>query len=182
MHRKRPCEPIPGQSEITKQSQILTNDADSRALSAAISSDFALYNKILAVAVSRLAGASARGRMEPGSRVTVVRKSPEDGQYRQVNVTLDDKPFATLMYDRIASLPVAPGHHTLRVDNTWNKQTVEFDLAPDEHIQFRTINRLGRFTWFLVAIIGVGPMYVSVEREPVPNLAEHGVSDGEDSN
>jgi hypothetical protein len=41
---------------------------------------------------------------------------------------------------------------------------VELNLAPGEHARFRTVNRGGRFTWFLVGTLGVGPMYVSIER------------------
>jgi|SRR6266403_828541 hypothetical protein len=103
--------------------------------------------------------------MEAESQVTVTRASPEDVQQRQIIVKLDDEPFATLMYGRRATRSVPPGHHVLRVDNTWNKKTIEFDLAPGEHAKFKTISRAGRFTWFLVAALGAGPMYVSVERE-----------------
>lgn len=105
--------------------------------------------------------------MEPEaikSYVTVTRTSPEDLQDRQVIVTIDDRPFATLMYGKTATREVAPGLHSLRVDNTWNKQTIRFNLAPGEHLRFRTINRSGRFTSFL-ASFGAGPIYVSVERE-----------------
>ena len=31
------------------------------------------------------------------------------------------------------------------------------------------INRVGRFTWFLVAILGAGPMYVTIQPESVQN-------------
>jgi hypothetical protein len=52
------------------------------------------------------------------------------------------------------------------VDNTWNKRELSFDLAPGEHAKFGTVSRPGRLSWFLVAMFGFGPMYVSVEREP----------------
>ena len=80
-------------------------------------------------------------------------------------VTLDGEPFATLMYGQSAARAVAPGRHSLRVDNTWNKKKIDFDLALGEHLKFRTINRAGRFTFFLAAL-GVGPMYVSIKPEP----------------
>jgi hypothetical protein len=100
------------------------------------------------------------------SKVTVARTSPDDVKQRQVILKLNGEPFATLMYGKTATKSVEPGHHTLRADNTWNKKTIEFDLAPGEHTKFRVVNRAGRFTWWLVAALGAGPMYVSIEREP----------------
>ena len=98
------------------------------------------------------------------ARITVTRTSPEDIQDRQVIVTLDDQRFAMLLYGKSATHVVAPGLHTLRVDNTWNKQMIRFSIAAGEHLRFRTINRAGRFTSFL-ASFGAGPIYVSIERE-----------------
>jgi hypothetical protein len=56
------------------------------------------------------------------------------------------------------------------VDNTWNWKNVEFNATAGEHVRFQTVNRGGRFTWFLVGTLGVGPMYVQIERvtETVP--------------
>ncbi len=99
------------------------------------------------------------------SHITVFRTSPDDVQQRQIIVELDGQPFSTLMYGQSASAAAAPGHHILRVDNTWNKRQLEFDLAPGEHAKFRTVSRTGRLSWFLVAMFGFGPMYVSIEPE-----------------
>jgi hypothetical protein len=99
------------------------------------------------------------------SRVTVSRTSPTDVQQRQMIVKLDDEPFATLLYGETVTREVEPGHHRLSVDNTWVWKTVEFDLAAGEHAKFRVINRAGRFTWWMVALLGAGPMYVTIERE-----------------
>jgi hypothetical protein len=97
-------------------------------------------------------------------RVTVSRTSPDDIQQRQIVVKLDGKRLGELMYGDEISREVEPGPHRLQVDNTWNWKTVELNLAPGEHARFRTVNRGGRFTWFLVGTLGVGPMYVSIER------------------
>ncbi len=59
---------------------------------------------------------------------------------------------------------IEPGPHRLQVDNTWNWKTVEFNAVPGGHVRFQTVNRGGRFTWFLVGTIGVGPMYVSLKQ------------------
>src|SRR5438128_1901826 len=99
------------------------------------------------------------------SQVTVSRNSDDDVKVRQVIVTLDDQPFATLVFGKTATRSAPPGHHRLRVDNTWNRKTIEFDLAPGEHAKFRTVSRSGRFTAFMLALLGAGPMYVSIEKE-----------------
>jgi hypothetical protein len=98
------------------------------------------------------------------SRVTVSRTNPEDTKQRQIIVKLDGKRLGELMFGDEISRPVEPGPHRLQVDNTWNRKTVDLNVAAGEHVRFRTVNRMGRFTWFLVGTIGVGPMYVSIER------------------
>jgi hypothetical protein len=98
------------------------------------------------------------------SRVTVSRTNPEDTKQRQIIVKLDGKRLGELMFGDEISRPVEPGRHRLQVDNTWNWKTIDINVAPDEHVRFRTVNRMGRFTWFLVGTLGVGPMYVSIER------------------
>jgi len=103
---------------------------------------------------------------ETESRITVSRTSPDDVQQRQIIVELDGLPFSTLMFGQSASAAVAAGRHILRVDNTWNKRQIEFELAPGEHAKLRTVSSPGRLSWFLVAMFGFGPMYVSVEHEP----------------
>lgn len=103
--------------------------------------------------------------MSPESQLTISRTNPDDVQQRQVIVDLDGEPFDILMFGQSATRSIAPGPHRLLVNNTWNKKTVEFEASPGEHVKFSTVNRAGRLTWFLVALIGAGPMYVSIERE-----------------
>jgi hypothetical protein len=98
------------------------------------------------------------------SRISISRTDPKDIQQRQIIVKLDGKRLGELMHGDELSRVVEPGRHRLQVDNTWNWKTVEFNLAPGEHARFRTVNRPGRFTWFLVGTLGVGPMYVSIDR------------------
>jgi hypothetical protein len=98
------------------------------------------------------------------SRLTVSRTSSTDVQQRQVIVNLDGEPFAVLMYGKSASRAIEPGRYRLRFDNTWVKKTVEFTVADGEHVKFMVINRMGRFTWWMVAVLGAGPMYLTIER------------------
>ena len=96
--------------------------------------------------------------------VTVSRTDPDDIKQRQIIVKLDGKRLGELMHGDEISRPVEPGPHRLQVDNTWNWKNIEFNLAPGEHARFLTVNKMGRFTWFLVGTLGVGPMYVSIQR------------------
>lgn len=100
------------------------------------------------------------------SRVTVSRTSPDDIKQRQIIVKLDGKRLGELMSGEEISQVVEPGGHRLQVDNTWNWKNLDFTVAPGEHARFQAINRGGRFTWFLVGTLGVGPMYVHLERLP----------------
>src|ERR1700753_4270525 len=105
------------------------------------------------------------------SRLTVSRTHPEDIRQRQIVVKLDGKRLGELMFGDEISRPVEPGPHRLTVDNTWNWKNLDFTVTEGEHVRFRAVNRGGRFTWFLVGTIGVGPMYVSVERVNEPEGA-----------
>jgi len=102
---------------------------------------------------------------EPEARLSIARTAPDDLKQRQVIIQLDGEWIADLLYDHSITRAIQAGHHHLRVDNTWNKKKIEFDAAPGEDVKFRVVNRAGRFTWFLVASLGAGPMYVSIERE-----------------
>ncbi|MBI4902459.1 MAG: hypothetical protein HY820_02410 [Acidobacteria bacterium] len=104
-------------------------------------------------------------------RVTIVRDSPKDNQQRQLIVKLDDKHFATLFYGKKATITVPSGPHRLRVDNTFLWKNLPFDIAPGEHITFQLINRSGKLTWWMVSVIGAGPMYISIERQSAEKLS-----------
>jgi len=100
------------------------------------------------------------------SRLTVTRNSPADVQQRQVIVKLDGERFAVLLYDESATQEIEPGDHQLRFDNTWIKKTIEFHIADGEQVTYNVINRAGRLTWWMVAALGAGPMYLTIERQP----------------
>jgi hypothetical protein len=97
--------------------------------------------------------------------ITIRRTSNNDVQQRQIIVKLDGENVGELFYGDTVSVPVTPGHHRLRVDNTWNWKTVELDVVAGDHLKFQTVSRAGRFTWFLVSVLGAGPIYVSIKRE-----------------
>jgi hypothetical protein len=99
------------------------------------------------------------------AKITLRRNSPDDIQLRQIIVKLDGQPVAELLYGGTVTIPVTPGRHKLRVDNTWNWKTLDLDISPGAHLKFLTVNRPGRFTWFLVGTLGAGPMYVSIHAD-----------------
>jgi hypothetical protein len=101
----------------------------------------------------------------PQAQITIRRDSPDDVQQRQIVVNLDGERVGELLYGKTLTIPVAPGHHTLLVDNTWNRKTLDLDVSPGDHLKFQAVSRAGRFTWFLVSLLGAGPMYVSIQQQ-----------------
>jgi hypothetical protein len=101
---------------------------------------------------------------EQNTLLTVERTAESDVRHRQVIVSIDEQPFATLLFGKSETKPIAPGHHTLKAYNTLVWKTVEFDVAEGEHAKFQVINRPGRWTYLLVTLLGVGPIYLTIER------------------
>jgi len=97
--------------------------------------------------------------------LTVNRNAPEDAQQREIQIYLDGDRIGELLYGQTMSKEIAPGPHTLLVDNTWNKQTSEFTAAENEEILFIAQNTSGRFSQFLLMIFGAGPVRVSLARQ-----------------
>jgi hypothetical protein len=106
------------------------------------------------------------------ARITVTRKDPRDVQDRQVVVSLDGKRFATLLYGKEVTREVPPGQHRLRAHNTLFWKTIDFDVAPGEHARFTAINRAGTGTFSMLGVLGVGPLFLTFEREPDPAGAQ----------
>src|SRR5258708_9501527 len=100
------------------------------------------------------------------AKITVTRDSPDDVQKRQVIVFLDGQRMGELLFGDSITLPVLPGHHTLRVDNTWNHKDVNLDVHDGDHLHFLTNSTSGQFSRFLLIALGACPIYVSIE--PVP--------------
>src|SRR6478672_3052396 len=98
------------------------------------------------------------------ARLTVERTSPDDVRTRQVVVSLDGEPLATLLFGQWTTRDISPGRHRLRAHNTLVWKTVEFDAAPNEQVRFSAVNRAGLGSMALVALLGVGPLYVTLER------------------
>jgi hypothetical protein len=104
-------------------------------------------------------------QMHPSS-VTVSRTSDEDFKHRQLVIWIDGEKLGDLMFGHAFSRDVAPGRHTLRVSNTLVWKTVSFDVKPSEQVRFEVVNRPGKLTYPMLAILGAGPLYVTVKRVP----------------
>ena len=100
-----------------------------------------------------------------GARLTVTRTSPEDVRQRQIELSLDGHRWATLLYGQSASVELEPGPHTLRLHNTLVWKTLELTLEPGAHERLRVANRTGWGTWWMLSLLGVGPLYLSVSRD-----------------
>jgi hypothetical protein len=96
--------------------------------------------------------------------VTITRTSEDDCQTRQLIVSLDGRRVATLLYGDSVRCDLPPGRHSLKVYNTLVWKTVEFTLRPGEQAFFEAVNRASTSTYLVVALLGVGPLYVRVHR------------------
>jgi hypothetical protein len=104
----------------------------------------------------------------PPARLTVERTSPDDVRHRQIVVSLDGAPLATLLFGESVTRDITAGRHRLRAHNTLVWKTAEFDVAPGEQARFMAVNRAGPGTMALVGLLGVGPLYVTLQRLPNP--------------
>lgn len=98
------------------------------------------------------------------SLVTVRRTHQSDAQQRQVIARLDDATAQTLMFGDEVTVEVQPGRHILRANNTLVWKQLEFTIEPGEHLDFQLINKSGRLTLGFLALLGVAPLYLSIER------------------
>jgi hypothetical protein len=97
--------------------------------------------------------------------LTVTRNSPADVKQRQVIVKLDGERFAVLLFGDTVTREIEPGSHHITFDNTWVKKKMDFQAVEGERVAYNIINRAGRLTWWMVAVLGAGPMYLTVERQ-----------------
>jgi len=106
------------------------------------------------------------GESTASAKITITRDSADDVQTRQIEVYLDGRHMGTLMFRDALTFPVAPGRHTLRVDNTWNHKDLEFDVSAGNDLLFVAKSHAGQFSRFLLVAFGAGPIYVSIEPAP----------------
>jgi hypothetical protein len=98
--------------------------------------------------------------------ITIQRNSKNDIGERHLVVSLDGDKLGYLLFRQSLTREIEPGHHRLKVHNTLVWKTVEFDVAPGEHVRFLACNRMGSSSFSLLLMIGVGPLSVTLERLP----------------
>lgn len=100
------------------------------------------------------------------SRITVRRQSPKDMGVREVHVYLDGQRVGMLLNTEALTLDVAPGPHTVKVDNTLFRKSLNVTLGVGEHATFMTANYAGPGTFsILMFLMGGNLIYLSLERE-----------------
>lgn len=98
------------------------------------------------------------------ARVTITRGEADDVRDRQIVLSIDGDPLATLLFGQQVTREVAAGRHRLKAHNTLFWKNLEVDLAPGEHARFAVSNRAGTGTLSLLGVFGVGPLYLTFER------------------
>jgi hypothetical protein len=96
--------------------------------------------------------------------ITVSRTSPDDIGLREIFVSLDGKSIAILENGQSVTRTLAPGVHEVRAHNTLIRKRMTLDLEPGEHAKILAVNRAGRFTFSVLALLGAGPVYLTLER------------------
>lgn len=83
---------------------------------------------------------------------------------RGLTLRLDGEELSPLKPGQALTLDIEVGQHQLLVNNTYHSKRVEFDARPGEQVHFRINNRAGCFGWFMLTVLGGGPMYLLIDR------------------
>lgn len=103
--------------------------------------------------------------MSAPAQLVIVRDHPQDVQDRPVYLWIDGvKVEQTLKYGMTITRELEPGHHKLKAHNTLFGDTIEFDAAPGETIQFRCENGLTPGGIVMVLFMGVAYLKVRLKR------------------
>jgi hypothetical protein len=99
------------------------------------------------------------------ARVTISRTEKEDVGQRQVIVSIDDGAATKLEFGQTVTIDVPPGSHQLKANNTLVWKKIAFDAPAGSHVEFSVANRSSRFTLGFLALMGVAPLRMTVERK-----------------
>jgi hypothetical protein len=98
--------------------------------------------------------------------VTLTRNDPRDIGQRQVVARIDDGEPITLLFGDSVTVETQPGSHKLKTHNTLVRKSVPFAVESGEHVEFWIVNRASKLALGFLALIGVAPVYLTVERRP----------------
>jgi hypothetical protein len=96
--------------------------------------------------------------------LTVSRTSDQDAKQRQVYVSLAGQQIAYLMFGDSVTRRIAPGKHTLKVNNTLVWKSVEFEARAGEEVRFSVVNYSGKGFALLLTLFGVSLLFLRIER------------------
>jgi hypothetical protein len=96
--------------------------------------------------------------------VTIARTHADDVQQRQIYARVDESPNRTLVFGDSVTIEITPGDHVLKANNTLQWKSVPFTVREGEHAQFMLINKAGALSFGFLALLGVGPLALKIER------------------
>jgi hypothetical protein len=104
-------------------------------------------------------------------QLRVTHKDEGNHLARGIKLALDGTELTVLKSAKAIVIDVDPGRHTLCVDNTFHRKTIELEIKPGEQAHFRVWNKRGFGSW-MVELFGAGPMYLAIEKaEPVESAS-----------
>jgi hypothetical protein len=102
--------------------------------------------------------------------ITIERTSADDIGLREVFVSLDGESIGILSHGDSVTRQVTAGAHEVRAHNTLIRKRMQLTLAPGEHARLQAVNRAGRWTFSVLALLGAGPVYLTFERVDRPGV------------
>jgi len=109
-------------------------------------------------------GAEEKTESKQPAHLTVSHPQESAVMSRGLALSLDGKDLPHLKVGRAVTTEIAPGHHRLRVNNTYHKKTVEFDVQAGEQVHYKIKNKVGFFGSMMISVLGAGPMHLMIER------------------
>jgi hypothetical protein len=97
--------------------------------------------------------------------LTVRRTTDDDIKERELYVSLDGERLGILKYGDSATVPIAAGHHTLRVHNTLSRKQAEFEVTSGQHVRFSMANIPGKGFAYWAFFVGAALFWTVLERE-----------------
>ncbi len=107
--------------------------------------------------------------MDAPAHVTVARTADTDVRQRQVIVSVDHGPKRTLVFGESVTFDVPPGEHTLKANNTLVWKSMPFTTIAGERVQFVISNCASRFALGFLSLLGVAPLYLTIEKRALPD-------------
>lgn len=104
--------------------------------------------------------------MSSPATLTISRQDPNDIGSREIFVSLDGEEIAILSHGDTVTREMPPGPHELRVHNTLFRKVETFTVVAGEDVRYRVVNKSGWGTMAMMSVLGAGPVYLTLEREP----------------